>query len=133
MWGDWSLRRWDPFDMNWSVWRQFENMDRMLERTFDTFEEDMDSFRNKALQSSQTQQQQIQPERTSYMKSYHSVDQREDVVNGKRIKYKTLETTKEKDGVKIPHVIREITCDPPCELDTLKDYVKFKELTGGQE
>jgi hypothetical protein len=60
------------------------------------------------LQSSDFQQRNVQPQSTTYTKSFHSVDEREDVVDGKRIKYKTLESTKEKDGVKIPHLVREI-------------------------
>jgi hypothetical protein len=55
------------------------------------------------------------------------------VVDGKRIRYKTLETTKEKDGVKIPHMLREIECDPPCDLETLQKCISFKENVGGKE
>jgi len=44
-----------------------------------------------------------------------------------------LETTKEKDGVKIPHIVREIECDPPCELETLQKAIQFKENVGGKE
>jgi hypothetical protein len=58
------------------------------------------------------------------------VDQHEAVIDGKKISIKTLETTKEKDGVKIPHVLREVTCEPPCELKTLQDYVKMHETVG---
>jgi hypothetical protein len=54
-------------------------------------------------------------------------------VDGKRIRYKTLETTKEKDGVKIPHVVKEIVCDPPCDIETLKNYIQFKEQAGTEE
>lgn len=54
-------------------------------------------------------------------------------MNGTRIIYKTLEYTKERDGVKIPHVIREVVCDPPCNLDTIRDYIQFKEQIGGDE
>jgi hypothetical protein len=130
---DWALSRWDPFDMNLGTWRQFENMDRMLDRTFESFENDMELTRQKMLQSQEVKQRAIRPESTSYTKSFHSLDQHEDILDGKRIKYKTLESTKEKDGVKIPHVLREITCDPPVDLDKLRDYIQFKELTGGQE
>lgn len=58
------------------------------------------------LKQSENIQNQIKPTSSTYTKSYHSVDEREDVIDGKRIKYKTLESTKEKDGVRIPHVLR---------------------------
>ena len=133
MWGhDWSLRRWDPFDMNRNVWRQFEMMDRMMDRTFERFENDMFNTRRNMLQLPEFQQRAIQPTSTTYTKSYSSVDEREDIIDGKRIKYKTLETTKEKDGVKIPHIVREIECDPPCELETLQKCIQFKEDVGGK-
>jgi len=85
------------------------------------------------LQAPEFTQRAIQPTSTTYTKSYHTVDQREDIVDGKRIKYKTLESTKEKDGVKIPHVVREIECDPPCDLETLQKHIQFKENIGGRE
>lgn len=53
------------------------------------------------------------------------------MIKGTRIKVRTLETTKEKDGVRIPHILREITCDPPCDLDTVKNYAKIRENLGG--
>jgi hypothetical protein len=63
MWGgapsDWHLRRWDPFDMNWNVWRQFEAMDRTLDRTFDRFENEMNQTRNQMLKSSDFTQRSI--------------------------------------------------------------------------
>lgn len=52
------------------------------------------------------------------------------MINGKRITVKTLESTKEKDGVKFPHVLKEVTCDPPCELKTLQDFVDIRESIG---
>jgi len=39
---EWGLRRWDPFDLNWNVWRQFEMMDRMVDRTLGSFENEME-------------------------------------------------------------------------------------------
>eukprot|EP00347_Sterkiella_histriomuscorum_P022989 403336380 len=131
--GDWFLQRWDPFSLNQNPWRQFEMMDRMLDRTFDKFENEMFQNRNQMLQSQDFQQRQIQPESSTYEKSYHSVDSREEVIDGKRIKYRTLETTKEKDGVKIPHTLREIQCDPPCDLETLQKCITFREDVGGQQ
>lgn len=52
------------------------------------------------------------------------------MIDGKRIAIKTLETTKERDGVKVPHVLREVTCDPPCDLKLVQDYVQLKETIG---
>jgi hypothetical protein len=42
---DWMLRRWDPFDLDWNVWRQFEMMDRTIDRTFSRFENEMNQTR----------------------------------------------------------------------------------------
>eukprot|EP00347_Sterkiella_histriomuscorum_P013873 403363041 len=130
--GDWILQRWDPFSMNLNIWRQFEMMDCMLDRSFDKFENEMFQNRNLILQSQDFKQRQIQPQSSTYEKSYHSVDSREEVIDGKRIKYRTLETTKEKDGVKIPHLLREIECDPPCDIDTLQKCITFREDVGGK-
>ena len=58
------------------------------------------------------------------------MDQRESVIDGKRITVKTLESTKEKDGVKFPHVLKEVTCDPPCDMKTLQDFVQLRETIG---
>jgi len=50
-----------------------------------------------------------------------------------RIKQRSLETIKEKDGVTIPNIVREVTCEPACDIETLQDYVNLKENIGGQE
>lgn len=47
---DWFLRRWDPFDLDWSLYRHFEEIDRLMDRNFRRFEEDMQNTRQKMLQ-----------------------------------------------------------------------------------
>lgn len=59
------------------------------------------------------------------------MEQSSALVNGVRIRQKSLETIKEKDGVRMPHVVKEVTCDPPCDIETLKNYSLLKESVGG--
>lgn len=61
------------------------------------------------------------------------MEQSSAIVNGVRIKQKQLESIKEKNGVKMPHTVKEVTCDPPCDLDTLKKYSQMKESVGDKE
>eukprot|EP00347_Sterkiella_histriomuscorum_P001110 403373288 len=63
--------------MNLNIWRQFEMMDCMLDRKFDRFENEIFQNRNLILQSQDFKQRQIQPQSSTFEKSYHSVDSRE--------------------------------------------------------
>jgi hypothetical protein len=59
------------------------------------------------------------------------VDEQHAVIDGKKLTIRTLETTKEKDGVRIPHILREITCEPEMDLETVRKYAKLRENIGG--
>jgi hypothetical protein len=45
-----------------------------------------------------------------------------------RILYKLIDQTKEKDGIVLPHVVRQIDCNPAAPLNILKDNALFDEL-----
>ena len=128
-------RAWDPLDLEWSTWRHFQEMDRALERNFRYFDRDMEQQRRQLLDTFKEEGiANLNLEDTSYSKETHNVDQRSALVNGCRIRQKTLETIKEKDGVRMPHLVKEVTCDPPCDIDTVKDFVKLKEIgSSGEE
>ena len=129
-------RVFDPLDLDSNVWRHFQEMDRSLDRQFRYHEREMEHQRRQLMdQFKQEGLSNLNLEDTSYSKETHSVDQRSALVNGSRIRQKTLETIKEKDGVRMPHLVKEITCDPPCDLKTVRDFVKMRELTesGGEK
>lgn len=64
---DWFMRRWDPFDLEWSLWRHFEEIDRLMDRSFRTFEKQMLNHRQKMLEEFKAEKKPaIKPESTSY-------------------------------------------------------------------
>jgi hypothetical protein len=63
---DWFLRRWDPFDLTWSPWRHFEEIERHMNRTFRVLEREMELSRRHMLDFERYNA--IVPESTSYSK-----------------------------------------------------------------
>ncbi len=44
-----------------------------------------------------------------------------------RILYKLIDQTKEKDGVVLPHIVRQIDCNPAAPMNILKENALFEE------
>lgn len=80
-------RAWDPLDLDWSVWRHLQEMDRQIERNFRCYDREMEvSRRALADQFRQGGLSNFNLEDTTYSKETHSVDQKSALVNGSRIR-----------------------------------------------
>jgi len=54
-------------------------------------------------------------------------------IDGHRLKWRVLDYLQERDGVKVPHVVKQIFCDPPAPIDIIQKNVKIKETLGNQD
>jgi uncharacterized membrane-anchored protein YhcB (DUF1043 family) len=66
----WFLRRWDPFETDWSLYRHFEEIDKVMDKSFRKLEHQMEKSRQRLLEEIQSQEKKpkITPESTSYLK-----------------------------------------------------------------
>ena len=44
-----------------------------------------------------------------------------------------LQYVKERDGVRLPHIVKEVQCSPPGSLATMMDYSTVTETVNGFE
>ena len=65
--------------------------------------------------------------RHSYTKEHRQVETRALQIDKYRILYKLIDQTKEKDGIVLPHIVRQIDCNPAAPLDILRDNALFEE------
>ena len=65
--------------------------------------------------------------RHSYTKEHRQVETRALQIDKYRILYKLIDQTKEKDGVILPHIVRQIDCNPAASLDILRENALFEE------
>jgi len=54
-------------------------------------------------------------------------------INGVEIRSRIIDVTRERDGVKIPFIIRQIFCHPGAPIDMLRRHITFKEGLFGKE
>lgn len=65
---------------------------------------------------------------SSYTKESRKVETRALQIGKYRILYKLIDQTKEKDGVMMPHVVRQIDCSPATPLSLLMENAPFEEI-----
>ena len=66
--------------------------------------------------------------RHSYTKEHRHVETRALQIDKYRILYKLIDQTKEKDGIVLPHVVRQIDCNPAAPLEILRENALFDEI-----
>jgi hypothetical protein len=54
-------------------------------------------------------------------------------VNGIHLQQRKLEFLIERDGMRIPHTLKELLCSPPAHISTVMDYVSLTETVNGLE
>jgi hypothetical protein len=54
-------------------------------------------------------------------------------VNGINLQQRKLEFLIERDGMRIPHTLKELLCSPPAHIPTVMDYVSLTETVNGLE
>ncbi len=65
--------------------------------------------------------------RHSYTKEHRQVETRALQIGQYRILYKLIDQTKEKDGIVLPHLVRQIDCNPAAPINILKENALFEE------
>jgi hypothetical protein len=148
---------WKDFD-DWhkSIFDDFSKIDQEMDRRFRDFsdminknrERQLEDFRKtfeqtpsaKALKQEETgaaeKQLAKKPEAGelstltahSYTKERRQVETRALQIGRYRILYKMIDQTKEKDGVELPHIVRQIDCNPAAPINILKENTLFEEF-----
>ena len=65
--------------------------------------------------------------RHSYTKEHRQVETRSLQIGQYRLLYKLIDQTKERDGLIIPHIVRQIDCSPAAPLNILLENAFFQE------
>lgn len=125
-WKDWQNR----------MWEDYNRIEKDLNKKFEEFNDRM--FKNRKLQLEEKQKEQEgrvatkaegggELQHMSYLKERRQVDSNEIIVDGHRMLFRTLDYSKERDGVLIPHILKQVYCHPAISLDLLKENSFFKE------
>ena len=67
----------------------------------------------------------------TYTKQSQNVETSQITINGITLKQKLLQFVKERDGIRLPHLIKEVFCSPPASLSTVLDYATLLETVNG--
>ena len=149
---------WKDFDDWYkSIFDDFSKIDQEMDRRFRDFSESMNKNRERQLEEfrkffdktasakaikqeeSGAQGQQQVAKRAegdelsaltahSYTKERRQVETRALQIGRYRVLYKMIDQTKEKDGVELPHVVRQIDCNPAAPINLLKENALFEEI-----
>lgn len=143
---------WKDFD-DWykSIWSDFGRIDQEIDRRFKEYSDFMFKNRQRQLEdfrkesekkpqlkaSGETSQQLAKQQPTesqvgtlshaSYTKEHRQVETRAIQLGKYRILYKFIEQTKEKDGLILPHIVRQIDCSPAAPIDLLMENSPYEE------
>jgi len=67
------------------------------------------------------------------LKETSKMDSNTVTINGVTIRSRVIEIIRERDGVKLPYIIRQVFCEPAAPLDMLRKHISFKENILGKE
>jgi len=62
-----------------------------------------------------------------YFKHFSNVSENMITIDNHRIKWRTLDYLQERDGVRVPHIVKQIFCNPPAPIELLQKNINLKE------
>lgn len=127
------MQPWGNLPMS-NVFKDWRDIMSDFDRTFDSFEKEMEQTRRDWLKTynEDKNKQLTLPTYHSYQKESHNEESRVLTVKDHTLKFKICEMTKERDGVKIPHIIKQFEVEPPADVNLLTDYSHMKETIGSK-
>ena len=103
-----------------------------MDRKFKHFEDVMEKERQRSLQEHKDSHKEGQLAKKTYSKQSTSVESSELEVDGHHMKFILSTYTKEKDGIKVPYIYKQITCEPPAPADFIRSHTEtIWETIGG--
>ena len=67
----------------------------------------------------------------TYSKQTQNVETSQITINGTTLRQKLLQFVKERDGVRLPHLVKEVYCSPAADISTVMDYATVMETVNG--
>ena len=64
---------------------------------------------------------------SAYSKQKSNVNTNQITVDGKTLRFRSIDLMKEKNGVKMPHQVNQIHCSPPAPIELVKEHSTIKE------
>lgn len=117
-----------------SLWDEFRPLELSLDAKFDRFEKEMEETRKSMLADiRKDMSSDLVPSANTYSVSQSNVEMSTLTINGITFRFRTIEFFKERDGIRIPHTIRQIFCNPASPIDLLQENSKFKEIENDVE
>jgi len=69
----------------------------------------------------------IIPSENTYVKSQSNIESSTILINGIKFRFRFIHLMKERDGIRIPHIIKQIFCSPGSSIQLLQDNSTLKE------
>ena len=104
-----------------------------LEKNFSAFKTEMDNSKKQMLDELKKGKKDIAVSDHTFMKEVSEVEQRKFTVGGITLEFSVLNFMKERDGVRLPHLVKQIECFPPCSIDLLLEHSTLKETINDED
>lgn len=118
-----------PFD-DWhlSLWDELRPIEKTLDKKFKRFEHQMDLTRKNMLHDmKKMMSKDIIPSENTYVKSQSNVESSTVHINGITFRFRFVHVMKERDGIRIPHIIKQVFCHPGSSIELLQENATLKE------
>jgi hypothetical protein len=75
----------------------------------------------------------VVPSGNTYVKSQSNVESSTITINGVTFRFRLIHLMKERDGIRIPHLVKQIFCSPACSLQLLQENASLMETVDGRD
>ena len=119
-------------DNQLSIWEHSSYLDNELDHAFSHYELKMEETRKAMLDKIKhtTPSKDVVISGNTYQTFNQHVEQSQITINGVTLRQKVINLIKERDGVRLPCLIKELFCSPPCTLPLALDYATITETLG---
>ena len=120
-------------DNQLSIWDHSNLIDNLVDEKMSAFQQQMDQTRKTMLDQLKGDKQDVVFSGNTYTNVSHNVETSQITVNGITLRQKVIQFIKERDGVRIPYLIKELFCSPPATLPLVLDYATITESISGAD
>jgi hypothetical protein len=79
------------------------------------------------LQNFKNMNQNVVPQGYSYEKNMSNVEQSQITIDGTTLRFRMVSFVKEKEGIRMPHLLKQIFCSPPAQIQMIQQYANLTE------
>ena len=118
--------------MGLSIWDELRPLEEALNKKFEKMmkKNEGESMLEDIMEKMQTE---VVPAINNYTKSSSTVETSSMTVGEYTLNFRIINYIKEKDGIRIPHIIKQVFCNPAVSVECLRDNCIFKETINDEE